>query len=74
MVRKGSSVRVRLRASLLCRDIVMLADARGNQQTLMASVTRHRFKSPTVGEFKTLSDRVQPQIDAAFRRGFLGFG
>ena len=52
----------------------MLADARGNQQTLMANVTRHRFKSPTVGEFRTLSDRVQPRISESFRRGFLGFG
>jgi hypothetical protein len=53
---------------------VALADAGGEQQTLMANVTRQRFKCPTVSEFRVLSDRVQPQIDAAFRRGFLGFG
>ena len=53
---------------------VMLADAHGTEETLMATVTRHRFKPPTLGEFRPLSDRVQPVVAEAFRRGFLGRG
>jgi hypothetical protein len=53
---------------------VMLADALGAEETLIAQVDRHRFKPPTVGEFRLLSDRVQPTVGKAFRRGFLGYG
>jgi hypothetical protein len=53
---------------------VMLADARGTEQTLIASIARHRFQPPTVGELRALSDRVQPAIAESFRRGFLGRG
>ena len=53
---------------------VMLADALGTEETLIASVDRHRFKPATVGEFRLLSDRVQPTISRAFQRGFAGLG
>lgn len=53
---------------------VMLADARGTEQTLLATLTRHRFKPPTLGELRPLSDRVQPSVAEAFRRGFRGRG
>jgi hypothetical protein len=53
---------------------VMLADALGAEETLIAPVDRHRFKPATVGEFRLLSDRVQPTIAEALRRGFLGYG
>jgi hypothetical protein len=53
---------------------VMVADALGGQETLIASVDRHRFKPPTVGEFRLLSDRIQPTVADAFRKGFLGYG
>jgi hypothetical protein len=53
---------------------VMLADALGTEETLLAPVARHRFKPATVGEFRLLSHRVQPQVAKSFRRGFLGFG
>ena len=52
----------------------MLADALGAEETLIASVDRHRFKPATVGEFRLLSDRVQPTVSRAFRRGFAGLG
>jgi hypothetical protein len=53
---------------------IMLADALGVEETLIASVARHRFSPATVGEFRVLSHRVQPMVAEAFRRGFLGFG
>ena len=53
---------------------VMLADALGTEDTLIATVDRHRFRPATVGEFRLLSDRVQPTIAAALRKGFLGYG
>jgi hypothetical protein len=53
---------------------VMLADALGSGETLIAYVDRHRFKPATVGEFRLLSDRIQPRIADAFRKGFLGYG
>jgi hypothetical protein len=53
---------------------VMLADALGTEETLIASVDRHRFKPATVGEFRLLSDRVQPTVSRAFGRGFAGLG
>ena len=53
---------------------VMLADALGAEETLIATVDRHRFKPATVGEFRVLSHRVQPTVAEALRRGFLGFG
>jgi hypothetical protein len=53
---------------------VMIGDAGGAEQTLMATVTRHRFRPPTLGEFRPLSDHVQPVVAEAFRRGFLGRG
>jgi hypothetical protein len=53
---------------------VMLADALGTEETLIAAVERHRFKPATVGEFRLLTDRVQPTVSEAFRRGFLGYG
>lgn len=53
---------------------VMLADALGAEETLIASVDRHRFRPATVGDFRLLSDRIQPTIAAALRKGFLGYG
>jgi hypothetical protein len=53
---------------------VMLADALGTEETLMADVDRHRFKPATVGEFRLLSDRVQSTVSRAFQRGFAGLG
>jgi hypothetical protein len=53
---------------------VMLADALGTEETMIAAVERHRFKPATVGEFRLLTDRVQPTVSEAFRRGFLGYG
>jgi hypothetical protein len=53
---------------------VMLADALGTEETLIADVDRHRFKPATVGEFRLLSDRVQPSVSRAFGRGFAGLG
>ena len=53
---------------------VMLADALGAEETLIAMVDRHRFKPATVGEFRVLSHRVQPKVAEALRRGFLGYG
>ena len=53
---------------------VMLADALGAEETMIAMVDRHRFKPATVGEFRVLSHRVQPKVAEALRRGFLGFG
>ena len=53
---------------------VMLADALGTEETLIAAVDRHRFKPATVGEFRVLSHRVQPSVAEALRRGFLGYG
>ena len=53
---------------------VMLADALGNEETPIAHVERHRFKPPAVGEFRVLSQRVQPSVSRAFGRGFAGLG
>ena len=53
---------------------VMLADALGGEETLIASVDRHRFRPATLGEFRLLSDRIQPTIADALRKGFLGYG
>ena len=53
---------------------VMLADALGGEETLIATVDRHRFRPATVGEFRLLSDRIQPTIADALRKGFLGYG
>jgi hypothetical protein len=53
---------------------VMLADALGTEETLIASVDRHRFKPARVGEFRLLAHRVQPNVGEAFRRGFTGYG
>jgi hypothetical protein len=53
---------------------VMLADARGAQETILANVSRHRFSPPTVDRFKTVSHGVQPHVAEAFRRGFAGLG
>ena len=48
--------------------------APATEETLIASVDRHRFKPASVGEFRVLSHRVQPTIAKALRRGFLGYG
>jgi hypothetical protein len=53
---------------------VMLADARGAEETMLANVSRHRFGPPTVNRFKTVSHGVQPHVAEAFRRGFAGLG
>ena len=53
---------------------VMLADALGAEETLIAPVDRHRFKPATLGEFRLLSDRVQPAVSRSFSRGFAGLG
>ena len=53
---------------------VMLADSLGSEETLIAPVDRHRFKPATLGEFRLLSDRVQPAVSRAFGRGFAGLG
>ena len=53
---------------------VMLADALGTEETLIAAVDRHRFRPATLGDFRLLSDRIQPTIAAALRKGFLGYG
>ena len=45
---------------------VMLADALGTEETLIAAVDRHRFKPATVGEFRVL----EPPRPAVDRRGF----
>lgn len=52
----------------------MLADALGAEETLIAPVHRHRFRPATVGDFRLLSDRIQPTIAEALRKGFLGYG
>lgn len=53
---------------------VMLADGLGAEETLIVPVDRHRFKPATIGEFRLLSDRVQPDVSRAFQRGFAGQG
>ena len=53
---------------------VMLADALGTEETLIAHVDRHRFKPATIGEFRLLSQRIQPAVSRAFGRGFAGLG
>jgi hypothetical protein len=52
----------------------MLADALGAEETRIASVDRHRFRAATVSDFRLLSDRIQPTIADALRKGFLGYG
>jgi hypothetical protein len=53
---------------------VMLANALGAEETMLANVCRHRFGPPTVDRFKTVSHGVQPHVAEAFRRGFAGLG
>jgi hypothetical protein len=53
---------------------VMMTDARGAQETMLANISRHRFSSPTVDRFKTVSHGVQPHVAEAFERGFAGLG
>ena len=53
---------------------VMLANARGVEETMLANVCRHRFGPPTVDRFRTVSHGVQPHVAEAFRRGFAGQG
>jgi hypothetical protein len=53
---------------------VMLASARGAEETMLANVCRHRFGPPTIDRFETVSHGVQPYVGEAFRRGFAGLG
>ena len=53
---------------------VMLANACGAEETMLANLRRHRFGPPTVDDFKTVSHGVQPYVAEAFRRGFAGLG
>jgi len=53
---------------------IMLADARGAEETMLANVSRHRFSPPAVDQFKTVSHGVQPHVAEALRRGFAGLG
>lgn len=70
----GQGPRARERPDRREAVTVMLADALGTEETLIADVARHRFKPPELGEFRVLSNRVQPTVAAAFQRGFLGYG
>jgi len=70
----GSGERVSERPDRREAVTVMLADALGGEETLIAPVHRHRFRPATVGEFRLLSDRIQPTIADALRKGFLGYG
>ena len=53
---------------------VMLANACGTEETMLANLRRHLFGPPTVDDFKTVSHGVQPYVAEAFRRGFAGLG
>ena len=71
---RGQGPRARERPDRREAVTVMLADALGAEETLIADVARHRFRPPEVGEFRLMTQRIQPTVAEAFRRGFLGYG